>query len=78
MLQNYLFNVPTWDTSSSLFRAIVSSCVLVERAGGRLDSQIEDLCRGLEIIGVCPYGTVMIALYETQGFLSERTVWLVL
>ena len=57
------------------------SCVLVERAGGRL-----------EIVGVCPYGTVMIALYEK--FLSwklfqqmtgifaleecEVTVWLVL
>ena len=35
-----------------------------ERAGGRLDSQIEDLCRSLEIVGVCPYGTVVIALYE--------------
>ena len=35
-----------------------------ERAGGRLDSQIEDLYRSLEIVGVCPYGTVVIALYE--------------
>ena len=35
-----------------------------ERAGGRLDSQIEDLRRSLEIVGVCPYGTVMIALYK--------------
>ena len=35
-----------------------------ERAGGRLDSQIEDLCRSLEIVGVCPYGTVVIALYK--------------
>ena len=35
-----------------------------ERAGGRLDSQIEYLCRSLEIIGVCPYGTVVIVLYE--------------
>ena len=35
-----------------------------ERAGGRLDSQIEDLCRSLEIVGICPYGTVVIALYE--------------
>ncbi len=36
----------------------------MERAGGRLDSQIEDLCRSLEIVAVCPYGTVVIALYE--------------
>ena len=35
-----------------------------ERAGGRLDSQIEDLCRSLEIVGICPYGTIVIALYE--------------
>ena len=35
-----------------------------ERAGGRLDSQIENLCRSLEIVGVCPYGTVVIALYK--------------
>ena len=26
-----------------------------ERAGGRLYSQIEDLYRSLEIVGVCPY-----------------------
>ena len=35
-----------------------------ERAGGRLDGQIENLCRSLEIVGICPYGTVMIALYK--------------
>ena len=34
------------------------------RAGGRLDSQIENLRRSLEIVGVCPYGTVVIALYK--------------
>ena len=26
-----------------------------ERAGGRLDGQIENLCRSLEIVGICPY-----------------------
>jgi len=26
-----------------------------ERAGGRLDDQIKDLCRSLEIVGICPY-----------------------
>ena len=26
-----------------------------ERAGGRLDSQIKDMCRSIEIVGVCPY-----------------------
>ena len=26
-----------------------------ERSGGRLDSQIENLGRSLEIVGVCPY-----------------------
>ena len=36
----------------------------MERAGGRLNSQIENLSNSLEIIGVCPYGTVVIALYE--------------
>ena len=36
----------------------------MERAGGRLDGQIKDLCRSLEIVGVCPYGTVVIALYK--------------
>ena len=35
-----------------------------ERACPRLDCQIEDLCRSLEIVGICPYGTVVIALYE--------------
>ena len=25
------------------------------RAGGRLDGQIENLCRSLEIVGICPY-----------------------
>ena len=48
-----------------------------ERAGGRLDGQIENLCRSLEIVEICPYWTVVIALYEKQGFLNERTVWLV-
>ena len=41
-----------------------------ERAGGRLDSQIEDLCRGLEIVGVCPYGTVVIAFSNMILMLS--------
>ena len=35
-----------------------------ERACRRLDCQIESLCRSLEIVGVCPYGTVVIALYK--------------
>ena len=26
-----------------------------ERAGGRLDGQIKNLCRSLEIVGICPY-----------------------
>ena len=26
-----------------------------ERAGGRLDGQIENLCGRLEMVGVCPY-----------------------
>ena len=41
-----------------------------ERAGGRLDSQIEDLCRSLEIVGVCPYGTVVIAFSNMILMLS--------
>ena len=63
-----------------------------ERSGGRLDSQIEDLCRSLEIVGVCPYGTVVIALnkkllswklfQQMTGIFAleecEVTVWLVL
>ena len=29
-----------------------------------VDGQIENLCRSLEIVGICPYWTVVIALYE--------------
>ena len=63
-----------------------------ERACCRLDCQIEYLCRSLEIVRVCPYGTVVIALHEkllswklfqqmTGIFALEEcevTVWLVL